>query len=386
MISFELLLEKASQLEPFFIETRRFFHRNPELSWKEYRTSAYLKALLIQNGLTPSEPMAGGTGFYVDFGPEDTPKTAWRADMDALPILDKKKTTYSSAFDGVGHLCGHDVHITIALGIALLLKDQELKKGIRVFFQPAEESSPSGAPKMIADGVLIGVDRALGLHCDPNQESGFISINSGPETASYDGIHLKLSHSATNHSARPHTGKDLIWICTLLLQEWYALAGRITDSRDPSILTICTIHAGEAINVMPSEIELSGTLRSVSENSRKILKSFMSESCKKIEQLHGISAELVFDDGSPAVLNNGELAAEAKTILADYVKIQGTRQSMGAEDFAWYSYEVPSLFIRVGTRKNDDTAFALHHNCFDVDESIIAPTIAKMAYLLAKID
>lgn len=386
MISFEQLLEKASKLEPFFIETRRFFHRNPELSWKEYRTSAYLRVLLEQNGLHPSEPMAGGTGFYVDFGPAETPKTAWRADIDALPIFDKKTTSYSSAADGIGHLCGHDVHCTIALGIALVLKDQELKKGIRVFFQPAEESSPSGAPKMIEDGVLVGVDRVFGLHCDPNQESGFVSINSGPETASYDGIHVTLSHSATNHSARPHTGKDLIWISTLLLQEWYAIAGRITDSRDPSILTICTFHAGEAINVMPNEVELSGTLRSVSENSRVTLKTFMLESCKNLELLHGISIDLRFDDGSPAVLNNGVLAAQAKTILADYFKIQATRQSMGAEDFAWYTYQVPSLFIRVGTRKNEATAFALHHNCFDVDETIIAPTIAKMAYLLTKID
>ena len=330
--------------------------------------------------------MAGGTGFFVDIGPESNKKIAWRADIDALPILDKKTTSYASAFDGVGHLCGHDVHSTIALGIAIQLHQQNQNKSYRIFFQPAEESSPSGAPKMIEDGVLNGVSKVIALHCDPNQNSGSVSMNAGPETASYDGLHLTLMSSHTNHSARPHTGKDLIWIANLMLTEWYGIVGRVTDTRDPSILTISTIHAGEAINVMPDNLSLTGTLRCVSESARKTLKEFLINSAKRVEDVHGVKAELRFDDGSPAVINNPELVTQAKTILKPVFNFEETRQSMGAEDFAWYTYKVPSLFIRLGTKNSSETSYALHHNCFDIDESIIPMTVAKMTYLLTKLE
>jgi len=380
---FDDFKSKAEEIQSFLISIRRFLHRNPEVSWNELRTKAYLMAMAQSNGLVITKEFDGINGFYIDLGPDTEFRTAWRADIDALPITDKKTTSYASAFSNAAHLCGHDVHATVALGIAILLKDAPLKKGIRIFFQPAEESSPSGAPRLIEQGVLTQVDKVYGMHCDPNQESGWLSINAGSETASYDGIHLNLFSEAPNHSARPHTGKDLIWIVTSLLQQWYSIAGRITDSRDPAVLTISTLNAGEAINVMPDSLSLSGTLRCVTEENRNKLKKFMLESVTQLEGLYGISAELKFDEGAPSVLNNAALAEHANRKLAEFVQLQATRQSMGGEDFGWYSQLKPSLFVRVGTKNSPETSYPLHHNCFDVDESVIGPTCALMAYLIA---
>jgi amidohydrolase len=380
---FDDFKNKAEEIQSFLISIRRFLHRNPEVSWNELRTKAYLMAMAQSNGLVITKEFDGINGFYIDLGPDTEFRTAWRADIDALPITDKKTTSYASAFSNAAHLCGHDVHATVALGIAILLKDAPLKKGIRIFFQPAEESSPSGAPRLIEQGVLTQVDKVYGMHCDPNQESGWLSINAGSETASYDGIHLNLFSEAPNHSARPHTGKDLIWIVTSLLQQWYSIAGRITDSRDPAVLTISTLNAGEAINVMPDSLSLSGTLRCVTEENRNKLKNFMLESVTQLEGLYGIRAELKFDEGAPSVLNNAALAEHANRKLAEFVQLQATRQSMGGEDFGWYSQLKPSLFVRVGTKNSPETSYPLHHNCFDVDESVIGPTCALMAYLIA---
>ena len=380
---FDDFKSKAEEIQSFLISIRRFLHRNPEVSWNELRTKAYLMAMAQSNGLVITKEFDGINGFYIDLGPDTEFRTAWRADIDALPITDKKTTSYASAFSNAAHLCGHDVHATVALGIAILLKDAPLKKGIRIFFQPAEESSPSGAPRLIEQGVLTQVDKVYGMHCDPNQESGWLSINAGSETASYDGIHLNLFSEAPNHSARPHTGKDLIWIVTSLLQQWYSIAGRITDSRDPAVLTISTLNAGEAINVMPDSLSLSGTLRCVTEENRNKLKKFMLESVTQLEGLYGIRAELKFDEGAPSVLNNAALAEHANRKLAEFVQLQATRQSMGGEDFGWYSQLKPSLFVRVGTKNSPETSYPLHHNCFDVDESVIGPTCALMAYLIA---
>jgi len=318
-LSFNEFMNKAEEIQSFLISVRRFLHRNPEVSWNELRTKAYLMAMANSNGLVVTKEFEGLNGFYIDLGPNTEFKTAWRADIDALPITDKKTTSYASAFPNAAHLCGHDVHASVALGIAILLKDAPLKKGIRIFFQPAEESSPSGAPRLIEQGVLDQIDKVYGMHCDPNQQSGWLSINGGPETASYDGIHLSLSSEAPNHSARPHTGKDLIWIVNNLMQHWYSIAGRITDVRDAAVLTICTLHAGEAINVMPDTLTLSGTLRCVTEENRNQLKKFMLESVTQLEVLYGIKAELKFDEGAPSVLNNPELAVDANRLLGEFV-------------------------------------------------------------------
>jgi len=303
-VSLNDLKNKADEIQSFLISTRRFLHRNPEISWHEFRTKAYLMAMAQSYGLVVTKEFDGINGFYIDLGSETEYRTAWRADIDALPITDKKHISYASAFPQAAHLCGHDVHATVALGIAILLKDVPLKKGVRIFFQPAEETSPSGAPRLIKEGVLEQVDKVFGIHVDPNQKSGWLSINSGPETASYDGVYLDLSTEASNHSARPHTGKDLVWIVNNLLNQWYSIAGRITDVRDAVVLTFCTLHTGEAINVMPNSLSLSGTLRCVTEENRNQIKKFLSDSVAQLEMLYGITANLKFDQGAPSVLNN----------------------------------------------------------------------------------
>jgi amidohydrolase len=383
-MEWKVVQEKAIDLSSYLIEIRRFLHRNPELSWKEFRTSAYLQAQLKSKGISITKNLSE-TGFYIELGPESQNVIAWRADMDALAIQDAKDCTYKSAFDGVAHLCGHDVHSTIALGVALVLHQVDLKKRIRIFWQPAEEVSPSGAPKMIENGVLENVSTLFALHVDPTLESGKIAVNSGYETASYDGVHVTVKSTSTVHSARPHLGSDLVWIASKLLQDWYALAGRITDARDASVLTFCQIAAGTAINVIPDKLELGGTLRCVSNQEREKMKRHLLQSAAYMASLHGISIDVSFSSSCPAIKNDTDLAQKAAYILKPVSNIVQTRQSMGAEDFAWYTEHVPSLFLRLGTQHNESTAYPLHHSKFDIDESVIPQAVAEMAFLLSNI-
>ncbi len=373
---------KASNLASYLIDVRRFLHRNPELSWQEYRTSAYLQAQLQANGISVTKNVTE-TGFFIELGPESETMIAWRADMDALAIQDAKDCVYKSAFDGMAHLCGHDVHSTIALGVALVLHQVDLKKRIRIFWQPAEEVSPSGAPKMIEHGVLESVSALFALHVDPTMRAGKWAINSGYETASYDGVHVSLKSASTVHSARPHLGADLLWITTKLLQDWYALAGRITDARDASVLTFCQISGGTAINVMPDRLEFGGTLRCVSNQEREKIKRHLLQSAAYLASLHGITIDVTFSSSCPAIKNDQELAQKATQILNPVSQVVQTRQSMGAEDFAWYTERVPCLFMRLGTQHNESTAFPLHHSKFDIDESVIPKAVANIAFLLS---
>ncbi|TNE74319.1 amidohydrolase [bacterium] len=381
-IEWQEVQQLSKNLESYLIETRRFLHRNPELSWQEDRTSAYLKAQLASKGIEVKKELSD-TGFYIELGPDTKEVLAWRADIDALAIQDQKTVGYKSAFDGIAHLCGHDAHSTIALGIACVLSQVELKKKVRIFWQPAEEVSPSGAPKMIEAGVLEGVTKLFALHVDPTLDSGKMAINAGYETASYDAAYVNLKAPSTAHSARPHLGKDLIWIASGLIQEWYGLAGRITDARDAAVLTFCKMEAGTAINVIPDVLHFSGTLRCVSNQAREALKKHLMLSAAYTGNLHGIEVQLEFGSSCPAIKNDETLAQAATQLLSSRAKIVKTRQSMGAEDFAWYTESVPSLFLRLGTRNGDATAWPLHHSLFDIDEAAIQTAVQNASYLLA---
>lgn len=374
---------QAQLIESQLIDIRRFLHRNPEISWKEVRTTAYLMAMATQFQLNATiHPFTNSTGFYLDLGPENTPKILWRTDIDALPIDDRKSKTYQSAFSGVGHLCGHDVHSVIALGVAKLLSDKPLKKGIRILFQPAEESSPSGAPQMIKEGVLENVESILAIHCDPTNPSKTISIGIGSQTASFDGFHVRLKSDSTTHSARPHSGKDVIWIANQLMNLWYGSLPHVDDVREPAVLAITQINSGVAINVIPDELIFSGTLRCSSEKSRNMIKEWLLKSVDSYKHLFAIDAELHFDEGSPAVINQKELTEKVISYFESHLVVKKSQQSMGGEDFGWYSQLIPATFIRLGSSDGENTSFPLHHNCFDVDESIIAFACAEIAGLI----
>ena len=388
-LTYSDLVAQSTGLQQILVEVRRKLHQYPELGFSETQTASTIRSILVENGLTVSETLAG-TGFYTDIHGKSSGKTvAYRADIDALPIQDQKVVPYASKIPGVAHMCGHDYHTSVALGVALVLNQNRDKfKGIvRVFWQPAEESTPSGAPKMIEDGVLNNVDAVFGIHCDPHLSSGKVGIRNGTNTGSFDAFEIEIIAPNSIHSARPHLGKDAMWISNQLVQQLYQLSTRITDSRSPSVISVCTFHGGEAINVIPDRVKFSGTIRTSDPHSRSVLKNHVQSLCKSMESLYDVKINCEILGGAPPVINDSGLFSFVESTLGNILNrdaITYPEQSMGAEDFAYYGELKPAFFMRIGTSNSPDTSHALHSTKFDVDESTIQSAVAIEAFLLSQ--
>jgi len=354
----------------------------------EHDTARFIRQTLEGYGLDVQGPIAG-TGLYVDIEGEAPGGTVgYRADIDALPTQDQKRVPYRSQTPGVAHLCGHDAHTAIAIGVALVLQANraDLRGRARVFFQPNEEGLPSGAPLMIRAGILEGLDAVYAVHVDPRLDVGRYGLITGAATASSDRFELKVRQEGTGHSARPHEGVDTVWIASQLMNQFYQTAGRVTDARDASVLTITMLDGSEAHNVIPEQASLGGTLRTVSPDVRETIRSYMRQAAQRMEDLHGAHIELDFEDGSPPVVNDEtaieNVDATIRQMFGDQAVHHIERSSMGGEDFAHYLKHVPGAFIRVGTASGPETSYPLHHHRFDIDETPLAPTARLMARTL----
>lgn len=381
------LKSTVQEISKELINFRRLLHRNPETGWKEYETSRSIQKMLQIDGIK-AETFSDHTGLYTDIkGSNGGPLIAFRADMDALPIHDEKEVPYNSRVSGYGHMCGHDVHTAIAVGIARLLSRYAhyLEGTVRVFWQPAEELSPGGALQMIEDCILENVEAIYALHCDPTLQSGKFRLKSGAETAAFDIFKFTVNAPETTHSARPHTGKDTIWIANQIAQSLYQLPGRYSDPRDPAVLAICTFHGGDAYNVIPKKVVFGGTVRASWEEDRDLFRDQMEKIAVQAQKLYDTDIEVVVGRGAPAVLNNNKFYEFADALIAKQIGRENTknsRQSMGAEDFAYFIQKVPGMYIRMGTSNSPETSHPLHSSLFDVDESVIAPATALMSFLL----
>jgi len=379
----------AEDIPDLMVDVRRHLHRFPEIGLHEYETSRYIRLLLERNGLEVQRPLAR-TGLFVDVvGTHPGPVAAWRADIDALPIQDAKSAPYASTVPGVAHLCGHDAHTAIAVGVALkaAARRDELHGTVRVFFQPNEEGMPSGAPLMIRDGVLEGVSAVFAHHVDPTLPTGRFGLITGPATASADRFRVTVSAPSTGHSARPHQAVDSIWVVSQIMNSMYQLIGRRTDARDAAVLSICRIHGGEAYNVIPDRVEFGGTLRCTRREDRSRIKDLMVEVADSVARIHGATVELDFDRGAPPVMNDAELvdiaAAAIRSVAGSDAVVDLPQPSMGAEDFAHYLEHIPGLLIRAGTSNGPETSRPLHDAAFDIDESSLSPASDVAVAVLA---
>jgi amidohydrolase len=355
---------------------------------KEHETSQFIRRTLEGFGLEVHGPIAS-TGLYVDIeGTQSGGAVGYRADIDALPAQDQKQVSYRSQNPNVAHLCGHDAHTAMAIGVALVLRAQpELLPGrVRVFFQPNEEGLPSGAPLMVRSGVLEGLDAAYAVHVDPTLDVGRYGLMVGPVTASSDRFDVRIRQEGTGHSARPHEGTDTVWVASQLMNQFYQIPDRITDPRTPAVFTVTKLAGSEAHNVIPEEASFGGTLRTVSPEDRRTIRTYMRKSAQRLGDLHDAHIDVNFQDGSPPVVNDETAIRNVEqTIKAtfDEQAIHWIDQaSMGGEDFAHYLQHVPGAFIRVGTASGPETSFPLHHHRFDIDETPLAPTARLMAQVL----
>lgn len=379
-----------SVLHDDLVAIRRHLHRNPELGFEEFETAAFIRKTLADQGFTPIS--VAETGTYVDIkGNRPGPLVGYRADIDALPIQDQKHTPYASQTPGIAHLCGHDAHTAVGLGVARLLdaRRNEIEGTIRVFFQPNEEGTPSGAPRMIAEGVLDDMVAVFGIHVDPATELGRYGLITGPATASTDRFDLTVRSESTGHSARPHEVTDTIFVAATLLSQIYALAGRRTDARRAAVFTACRISSSStAYNVIPREATIGGTLRCVDMEMRETMRTLIERTASHLANLHDCEINVDFLDGSPPVLNNAGLMTLVEQTILDTLDEKAVKRfdlpSMGAEDFASYTQMTAGAFIRVGTCSSPETAHPVHDAEFDLDERFLAPTAKLMSEILIR--
>jgi amidohydrolase len=375
-------------LAQLLVSIRRHLHMHPEVGMNEHDTSRFIRQTLEAFGLDVHGPIAG-TGLYVDIeGSVPGGFAGYRADIDALPAQDQKQVSYRSRNPNVAHLCGHDAHTAIAIGVALVLHAHrdELTGRARVFFQPNEEGLPSGAPLMIRSGVLEGLDAVYAVHVDPTLDVGRYGLKVGSVTAASDRFDVRVRQEGTGHSARPHEGVDTVWVASQLMTQYYQITDRITDPRTPAVLTITKMAGSEAHNVIPEEASFGGTLRTVSPEDRETLRRYMRDAAQRASALHDAHIELDFQDGSPPVMNDAAAIGTIEHTIKDTFGEQAIHQiqqsSMGGEDFAHYLEHVPGAFIRVGTASGPETSYPLHHHRFDIDETPLAPTARLMARVL----
>jgi len=383
----------AKKYAPEFIAIRHHIHANPELSYQEFKTSAFIQEKLHSFGI-PFQLMAttGVIGLIKGKNP-DKKIIALRADMDALPIQEENKVEYASTNKGIMHACGHDVHTTILLGAAKVLN--ELKGNwegtIKLIFQPGEERNPGGASILIKEGVLENPapQAIFGLHVHPGLPVGKLSFKEGKVMASADEIYITIKGKG-GHAASPQVAADIILIASHLIVALQQVISRNRDPFDPSVLSITSFQGGHTTNVIPSEVKLMGTFRAMNEAWRFKAHDIIRKLSTELVHSMGAEIDLHIDVGYPSVYNNEKLNSIAKDLAGQFMgheNVETTELRMGAEDFGYYTQVIPGCFYRLGVMNEAmGIVSGVHTPTFNIDESAIETGIGMMAWLGASVD
>ncbi|MGQ3378536.1 M20 metallopeptidase family protein [Priestia endophytica] len=369
------LRKKAEELKESLVQWRRYIHKHPELGFEEEKTSQFIQERLKEMNI-PFNIVAKTGIVALIKGESDGPTLALRADIDALPIKDEKETSYASKVQGKGHLCGHDAHITMLLCAAKLLSEHKVKKGnIKLLFQPAEETG-KGAKKLIEYGVLQNpkVDAIVGLHVNPMVETGHVTCSKKEVCAASDFFNIEIKGSG-GHAAHPHLSKDPIPMAANVISSLQQIVSRQIDPLTPTVLTIGQIHGGYADNAIASSVSLGGTVRTLDEEVRASIKEKMENVISGVTSSLGGEYKFHYHYETPVLTNDDSLIPTleetVKTILGEH-SFSIVNPSMGGEDFAFYTREVPGLFFRLGVRnENKGIVYPLHHPLFDLDEEAL---------------
>lgn len=378
------LQSRIAAVRDEIVALRRDLHAHPELGWHEVRTTELIRQRLVDAGLSP-QVLPTGTGLICDIGSGDT-CVALRADIDALPVTDGSDAPCRSAYEGVAHACGHDVHTAVLLGTAVVLAqmaaDGLLNHRVRLIFQPAEEVMPGGALGVIAAGGMEGVRRIYGLHCDPRLPVGQVGLRVGALTAASDRVLVRLT-GAGGHTSRPHLTGDLVYALATLVTEMPAALSRRVDPRAGMSLVWGRITAGSAANAIPSRGEAEGTLRCLDVNAWKLAADLIPSLADQLIAPYGVEVSTEVTHGVPPVMNDAEAIGVLKRAVELSVgpdAVASTDQSLGGEDFAWYLEHVPGAMARLGVRTpGEEDAADLHTPGFTPDEDAIAVGMTVLA-------
>jgi len=391
MINKEQIQHLAETIFEEVVSYRRHLHAHPELSFKEFETAAFVKAKLTEWGI-PFEGIAntGVVGLVTGELPSDK-VIALRGDMDALPINEANDKPYVSQNPGVMHACGHDVHTSSLLGCAYILNSLKAEFGgtIKLIFQPGEEVLPGGASIMIAEGVLENPkpQHIVGQHVMPLIDAGKVGFRSGIYMASTDELYVTV-YGKGGHGAQPHQNIDPVLISAHILVALQQIVSRNADPRLPSVLSFGKVTANGATNIIPNEVKLEGTFRTLNEDWRQEAKRLMKKMAEGIAESMGGSCDFRIMHGYPFLINEEVLTANARAFAVDYLGAENVVDLdiwMAAEDFAYYSQVTDACFYRLGTgNAAKNTQYSVHHPNFDVDEDALKVSTGLMAYIALK--
>ena len=372
------------------VADRRHLHANPELSFQEHGTAAYIKARLAAYGITQVHELAETGVVALIEGDKPGPTLAFRGDIDALPILEDNPNDYCSVNPGVMHACGHDVHATLGLGVAreIARRRDELCGRVKFIFQPAEEASPQdvpiGAERMVAEGVLQSpdVDAIFAFHCMPTLEVGKIGYTGGPVWARSDLIEIDVVGAKT-HAAYPHSGVDAVVIASQLVLAMQTIPARRVDARLPCVLSIGKLEAGESYNIIAETAQLTGILRTLSDEAAEVATRELYKTAEGIAAAFGARINVKITPGARLTANDpgleAKVVASMRQLVGDDVLVPHQPQ-MGAEDFAAFSRRVPACYMFLGVRNEArGIVHMIHTPKFDVDEQCLDLGVAAMS-------
>jgi amidohydrolase len=369
--------------ETELIEFRRDLHAHPEPAYAERRTTRLVADRLTRAGLRPVL-LPQTTGLYADIG-EGEPRIALRADMDALPMDDEKAVPYRSTIPRLCHACGHDAHTAMLAGAGEFLAGQAarglLPGGVRLIFQPAEETA-SGAKDVIAAGGLDAVGRIFALHCDPRLDAGLVGIRAGAITAACDKVKVTVAGPG-GHTARPHLTADVVYALGKIVTEVPAALTRRVDPRAGLSLVWGHVSAGAAANAIPDEGIVEGTVRCLDTEAWRSAAALIEDLVQSVAQAYGVTAKVEHLTAVPPTVNepaSAAMLASAAAAVLGQDAVQDTPQSLGGEDFAWYLHQVPGAMARLGSRMPGARGGGdLHQPTFDIDERAIGAGVRVLA-------
>ncbi len=378
----------AATYAPEFVAVRRHLHQNPELSFQEHNTCAYLKEQLLALGVTDIESVAK-TGLLATINGSQKGKTILlRADIDALPIHEQNNIAYASKTAGVMHACGHDAHsasLLLCAKILLELKD-DFSGSVKLLFQPAEELSPGGAISVMKEKayIALGTIPHVGQHVRPDIPVGKVGFRSGKFMASMDELFLTVKGKG-GHAAMPEKIIDPVLIASHIIVAAQQLVSRMADPKTPSVLSFGKVIANGAINVIPNEVSIEGTFRTMDEDWRKTALEKLDKLVTTMAEAMGGSCELKINHGYPHLKNDLTLTEDLRILAKDYLgeeNVEELDQWMAAEDFAYYTKKNPACFYMLGVGNVEkNIASGLHTPTFNIDESALEIGGGLMAWL-----
>ena len=379
----------AKEIAPSIVDIRRHLHANPELSYQEFKTAAYVAEQLRSIGLNPEEGIAKtGVVALIKGKNPDSKIVSLRADMDALPITETNEVAYKSKNEGVMHACGHDVHTASLIGTATILQriKDDFEGTVKLIFQPGEEKNPGGASLMIKDGVLENPKPAsiIGQHVFPLLPVGKIGFREGMYMASCDEIYLKVIGKG-GHAASPELLVDPILIASHIIIAMQQVISRNASPKTPTVLSFGKIIANGATNIIPNEVNIAGTFRAMDEVWREKALLHITKIAEGLAQSMGGKCEVNISRGYPYLQNDPLLTRRIKSAAEAYVGKENVVDidiTLGAEDFAYYSQIIPASFYRLGTRNEAKNITSyVHTPTFDIDEDALGIGPGLMAWM-----